>query len=188
MVSAPITSGVRVSPAARSAAPIAKYTANAIWNGASHRMKPAARSMVWASSRKMLASGCEKNITGALISSAMPAQSPSETRVTCSASTRSAAPQARATSAVVPAVTAISSACMMKKMRLPVVAAATAGAPSDATIFVSTKPTSEASRFVMIAGQASCQIPRLGPVVRGGTLTVLRRTSIGAGGPARRRS
>ena len=56
-------------------------------------------------------------------------------------------------------------------MRLPVVTAATAGAPSEPTTLVPTKPTSDASRFVMIAGQASCQIPSAGPVVRCGAVT-----------------
>ena len=65
----------------------------------------------------------------------------SDARVTSAASARSFAPQARATSAVVPAVTAIMTAWRIQKIRWPVVTAATADEPREATILMSTRPT-----------------------------------------------
>src|SRR5262249_37388697 len=67
-------------------------------------------------------------------------------------------------------------------MRLPVDTAATAGGPSEPTIFVSMKPTSDSSRLDRIAGQASVQMPSAGPSERVGWLNLALRR----GGTSRR--
>jgi len=100
-----------------------------------------------------------------------------DARLTRSASSRSPAPQARATSAVVPAVTAISSAWRMKKTRFPVVTAATAPAPREPTILIPTRPTSEWRRLFRMAGQASSQIPSLGVASGAGPVVMARGAS-----------
>jgi len=100
-----------------------------------------------------------------------------EARLTRSASSRSPAPQARATSAVVPAVTAISSAWRMKKIRFPVVTAATAPAPREPTILIPTRPTREWRKLLTMAGQASSQIPSLGVAIGPGPGLMTRGAS-----------
>ena len=101
----------------------------------------------------------------------------SDTVVTLAASSKSLAPTDRATMAVVPADTAIKTACKAKNTRLPVVTDATAEAPREPTILMLTKPITENNRLLIMAGQASCQILNCGLSILG-VLSVLESVII----------
>ena len=85
----------------------------------------------------------------------------SDVHDTSSAFLTSRAPQLLAINAVVATDTPISSACTRKKMRCPVVTAATELVPSSATILICMKPTVVNSRLEMMVGHASRQTLRL---------------------------
>ena len=173
---APIHRGDQASPAARNAAPRMKFTAKARLNRDIQRMFEAASPVVWASSPKIDATGPAARMPGTVTASA---NAPPATRLAMVirlASSWSSPPQARATSAVVPALTAMSTACKAKKTRCPTPMAASASGPSVPTNFICTMATAEYSRLARIDGKASAK--RLGGGCRDG------RTAAGSSGRA----
>ena len=151
----PIHRGDQASPAARNAAPRMKFTAKARLNKDIQRMFDAASSVVSASRPKIDATGPAARMPGTVTASA---NAPPATRLAMVirlASSRSSAPQARATSAVVPALTAISTACRAKNTRCPTPMAASASGPRVPTNFSWTMATAEYRRLARIDGKAS---------------------------------
>jgi hypothetical protein len=142
-------------------------TANGSAEKLTQRTYTAARSVVGPSSPKSATSGCANAMHGTITSRASPPHSQSEVRVTRSASSRSPAPHARATRAIVPVVTAISTTCCRKKMRPPTPVAEMAAVPSwRETTAVPTSPTADCRKFVAIAGRARAHTRRVVPVPR----------------------
>ena len=140
---APIHRGVHTSPAARRAAPRTMLTAKATLKSDIQRMLSAAISMVAASRPKIDATGAAAKTPGIVNPSPKTPPNARLAIVTRLASIWSSAPQARATSAVVPALIAISTACSAKNTRWPTPIAATASGPKLPTNFICTIATTE---------------------------------------------
>ena len=167
---APIHSGDQASPAARSAAPRMKFAANARLNSDIQRMLDAAMAVVSGSRPKIDATGPAARMPGTVTAMAKAPPAIRLAMVRRLASSRSPAPQARATSAVVPALTAMSTACRAKNTRWPTPIAASASGPNVPTNFNCTMATPEYSRLARIDGKASAN--RLGICLPGCSATM----------------
>ena len=159
--------GVMTSPVARSDVESIMFTAEKTLNRPSQKMKRAARSVVAVSRPKAPAIVPGTSNGGRLRISPSRMAIASDVQVTISARGASSAPQLRATAAVVATDRPMSTACIRKNTRCPVVTAATALVPIGDAIFICRNPTVVNSRFEMIMGQASCHTRRLVDAVSG---------------------
>ena len=108
--------GVRASPAARNAALMMKFTAKVTLNAESQKMKSPAWRVASGPRPKEDAMGSANTIKGTASTNPRAMPTARLVKVTRTASSVSFAPQARATRAVVPADTAIMTACRVKKI------------------------------------------------------------------------
>src|SRR5262245_26684938 len=172
---APMSSGVRVSPAARSADPMTNRTVaagTAITTIRRKRAPSAATSGVTPKIGTILGAHAA---TGRTSNTASTAPTRADCSTVSSACPTSPAPTNRATSASVPVPTAIVTTLSAPSTCVPTPTAATADAPSRPTIRVSTNPTSDSSASVTITGHASCQMMRTSRFRSGSTAPYLRR-------------